>query len=295
MNNEMAYLLGMICGNAEIKRGTSETIFSIEIPHKKLATEEHHDIKLYVKASISDIRNLIEPLVGAGFIFIQNQSATVLSFRKPNSDYLTREILQYVGMATSHNNVKLHEKILIFTKDEKRQFLRGFADVTGYIRRSNYFFKKYMHRVYLEIPNNWELVVHISNLLRDLDIPVQSIDWAHPNMRDSYLKKYNSGNHNFWKKEHQIKIFANEFLPIGFGVLHKQQSLEIFSAELIAGLKAQNTDPSNETHSFYWQRKGTLKEKPAHPCEDDDFIPSLIRKMHFNSWKEIAKALGYAE
>jgi len=295
MNNEMAYLLGMICGNGEIKRGVSETIFSIEIPHKKLATEEHHDIKLYVKASITDIKNITEPLIGVGMNFIQNKFTTILHFCKPNTDYLTREIIQYVGMATSHNNVELHEMIFKFTKDEKRQFLKGFADVTGYIRRSNYFFEKYMHRVYLEIPKNWKLVINISNLLKDLDIPIQSIDWAHPNMRDPHLRKYNNGNHNFWMKEHQIKIFANEFLPIGFGILHKQQSLEIFSAELITELKDQGINPTNKTHYFYWQKEGVLKKKMPHPCEDNDFIPSVIRKKHFNSWKEIAKALGYGK
>ena len=295
MNNEMAYILGMICGNGEIKRGNSDTIFSIEIPHKKLTTDEHHDIKLYVKASITDIRNIIEPLIGTGLSSIQPKSATVLSFSKPNTDYITREILQFIGMATSHNDIKLHEKIFAFSKDEKRQFLKGFADVTGYIRRSNYFFDKHMHRVYLEIPYNWELVVSISNLLKDVDIPVQSIDWAHPNMRDPQLKKYNKGNHGFWKKEHQIKIYANEFLPIGFGVIHKQQSLEMFSAELIAGLKTQGINATDRTHTFYWQNRGKSKNKPQHPCEHDDFIPVEIRGKHFNSWKEIATELGYGK
>ena len=88
----MAYLLGMICGNGEIQRNLSETIVSIDIPHKKLETEEVHDVKLYVKASIADIRNVVEPLVGAGLDFVQNKSSTVLSFTKPNTDYLIREI-----------------------------------------------------------------------------------------------------------------------------------------------------------------------------------------------------------
>jgi len=181
MNSEMAYLLGMISGNGEIRRGNTETIFSIEIPHKKLKTEECNDIQLFVKASITDIRNNIEPLIGSGISFIQNKSVTILSFRKPNTDYLTREINRYIGLATSHNDIILHDSIFIFAKDEKRQFLKGFADVTGYIRRSNYFFDKYMHRVYLEIPHNWEMVISVANLLKDLDIPIQSIDWGHPN------------------------------------------------------------------------------------------------------------------
>lgn len=59
MNSEMAYLLGMIAGNGEIHRGSTETSISIEIPHKKLKTEDFHDIALYVKASISDIRTIL--------------------------------------------------------------------------------------------------------------------------------------------------------------------------------------------------------------------------------------------
>ena len=44
MNSEMAYLLGMIAGNGEIRRGDTETSFAIEIPHKKLKTDDFHDM-----------------------------------------------------------------------------------------------------------------------------------------------------------------------------------------------------------------------------------------------------------
>ncbi|WP_222702821.1 hypothetical protein [Fusobacterium polymorphum] len=206
MNIEMSYLLGMICGNAEIQRTSVNTIVSIDIPHKKLETEEIHDVKLYVKASVTDIRNIIEPLIGAGLTFIQNTSSTILSFVKPNTDYLIREINRFVGNAVSHDDISIHSDIFNCTIDERKQFLKGFADVTGYIRRSNAYFNKYEHRVYLEIPNNWQMVIDICNLLKSVDIPVQSIDWAHPNMRDGNLKKYNAGEINFWKKEHQIKV-----------------------------------------------------------------------------------------
>lgn len=49
MNSEMAYMLGMICGNGQIQRGTSETTISVEIPHKKLQTEDMNDVTIYVK------------------------------------------------------------------------------------------------------------------------------------------------------------------------------------------------------------------------------------------------------
>ena len=295
MNSEMSYLLGMICGNGEVHRGNSTTTFSIEIPHKKLSTEEFHDVRLYVKASLADIRDVLEPLIGTGISFVQNKVSTIISFEKNNAEYLTREILKYTGAAVDHNNMRIHADVFSFTVDERRQFLKGFCDVTGYIRRSNYFIDKYKHRVYIEVPHNWDMVIDVCNLLKSVGIPVQSIDWAHPNMRDGNLKKYNEGNHKFWKKEHQIKIYANEFLSIGFGVMHKNQALEKYSDEIEVGFRKLNKVASDVTHRFYWEMKGVVKIKPRHPSEGDEFIPGVIRGKHYNSWKEIAKDLGYVE
>lgn len=295
MNSEMAYMLGMICGNGQIQRGASETTVSVEIPHKKLQTEDMNDVAIYVKASLTDIRGVLEPLIGSGISFIQNKTVTVLSFSKFNSDYLIREILRFTGSAVSHENMRIHEEVFSFSASDKKQFLRGFCDVTGYIRRSNYFIDNYKHRVYIEIPQNWYMVIDICNLLKSIDIPVQNIDWGHPNMRDGNLKKYNEGKPLFWKKEHQVKIFANEFLPIGFGVIHKNKALTDFANELIDGFNKNGVYAADITHRFYWAFNGKRKVKPSHPSENDLFIPAEIRGKHYDSWKEIARDLGYGE
>jgi hypothetical protein len=295
MNTEMAYLLGMITGNGEIQRGTVSTTIAIELPHKKLKTEFNNDVRVYVKASLTDIKVILEPLVGTNITFIQKPNYTIISFIKDNNEYLMRELLRYIGNASSHENIKIDAEVFNFSRDEKLQFLRGLADVTGYIRRSNYFFQKHMHRVYLEVPHNWELVVDICNLLKDIDIPVQTIDWAHPNTRDANLKKYNQGYPNFWKKEHQIKIYANEFEPIGFGIIHKTKALYAFSDELKKGIKASNKIIEKITHKFYWECRNNNRQKPRHPGENDGFIPEIIRGNHYNSWRDIAKDLGYGE
>jgi hypothetical protein len=293
MNIEMAYLLGLICGNGEIKRGQLDTNVSIEIPHKKLATEQNSDVRIYIKASIADIRTILEPLIGTGINFTQQDNRSTLSFTKANTDYLIREILRFVGHASSHENIRVSQEVFGFTRDQKIYFLKGFADVTGYIRRSNYFFEKHLHRVYLEVPHNWELVVDICNVLKDIDIPVQSIDWAHPNMRDGNLRKFNQGFPDFWKKEHQIKIWANEFEPIGFAVLHKKETLDLFAQELIEGIKGNSKDVLSLTHRYYWNNQNIKRTKPIHPQENDPFIPIAIRGKHYDSWKEIAEDLGY--
>ena len=295
MNPEMAYLLGLICGNGEIKRSKTDTTISIEIPHKKLKTEQFNDVRVYVKASVMDMRVMLEPLIGTGLPFIQQAKCSILSLTKPNDDYLIREILRYVGKASSHEDIRIDREVFQFKKEERICFLRGFSDVTGYIRRSNYYFEPYKHRVYLEVPRNWGLVVDVCNLLKSVDVPVQTIDWAHPNMRDGNLKKYEQGFPNFWKKEHQIKIWANEFEIIGFAVIHKKEALAAFSKELRDGIADEGNDVRAVTHRYYWEGRKTKRSRPPHPSVDDAFIPPAIRGRNFNSWQEIAAELGYKE
>lgn len=294
MNIQMAYLLGMITGNGEIIRGNSTTRVSIAIPHKNQMTYNDRDVLIYVRASITDIKQILEPLVGTLLQHTQRKSETTLYFEKPNEDYLIREIVRFTGGAVTHENSRINPYFFNCSRDERIFFLRGLADVTGYIRESNYAFKKPMHRVYIEVPHNWYLVVDICNLLETVDIPVQTIDWAHPNMRDGYLKKCNDGYPNFWKKEHQIKIFANEFIPVGFGIIHKKEALDQFADQLVHHFVMEGKNAADKTHRYYWEStRSSSKQKPIHPGENDTFIPEEIRGLHFNRWTEIAEKLGY--
>lgn len=219
MDIEMAYLLGMILGNGEIQKNTTETIVTIDIPYKNLYTDDLKDVAIYVKASTVDIRSIIEPLIGHDLTITQGRHSTKLSFTKRNEEYITREVLRLIGNGRRHSTMCMNDELFGLTPDQKKSLLRGIADVTGYIRKSNIAFgQEGAHRVYIEIPGNWQLVIDIANMLKDVDVPVQNIDFGHPNFRDSNLTKYNMGQTNFWKKEHQIKIFANEFLPIGFNI-----------------------------------------------------------------------------
>lgn len=289
----MAYLLGMVTGNGEIQRGATETTVTIEIPHKKLQTEFQSNVSIYVKASITDIRHVLEPLLGTSLQFIQNTNVSVISFRKSNEDYLMRELLRYIDGATSSDNIRISKEVYSFSLDERKQFVKGFGDVTGYIRRSNYAYSEPNYRVYFEIPHNWYLVVDFCNLLKSIDIPVQAIDWAHPNMRDGQLKKYNAGKKDFWKKEHQVKVWALEYQAIGFVVLHKQQALEYFADLQAEPFLKQNRPPQEVLHKYYWEKGLRNQLKPNHPGEFDEFIPAKIRGKHYDSWTQIAYDLGY--
>ena len=290
MNAEMAYMLGMILGNGEIQRGNRETTVTIDIPFKNLYTDDLKDVSVYVKASIVDIRNIVEPLIGHNLRVTENAHSTKMSFTKPNEEYVVREILRLIGGGRHHSTMRMDQELFTITTDQKKALLRGIADVTGYIRKSNIAFgQDGAHRVYIEIPGNWYMVIDIANMLKEVDVPVQTIDFGHPNFRDGKLVKYNQGKPNFWKKEHQVKIFANEFLPIGFNIQHKQEALEKYSEELLEFI-----DPA-KTHKFYWEKQTRRQSKPIHPGENDPSLPEEIRGKHFDSWTDLAEVLGYGE
>lgn len=290
MNIEMAYLVGMILGNGEIQQDQTNTKITIDIPHKNLYTDDMKDTKIYVKASLFDIQTILEPLLGQHLTQSDTNRSTQITFTKSNNEYIMREILRLVGSGTHHSTMKMNDELFSITTDEKKALLRGIADVTGYIRKSNIAFgQDGAHRVYIEIPGNWYMVIDIANMLKDVDIPVQTIDFGHPNFRDGDVRKYNEGKPYFWKKEHQVKIFANEFLPIGFNIKHKQEALEKYSEELLEFI-----DPK-KTHLFYWEKPIRRKNRPVHPCENDPVLPPEVRGKHFESWTDLAGLLGYGK
>ncbi len=290
MNAEMAYLIGMVLGNGEIQRKNKETTITIDIPFKNLYTDDLKDVAIYVKASIVDIRSIVEPLIGHDLVVTEQKHSTKLSFTKANEDYALREIVRLIGGGTHHSTMRMNPELFSISTDEKKALLRGIADVTGYIRKSNIAFgQDGAHRVYIEIPGNWYMVIDIANMLKAVDVPVQTIDFGHPNFRDGNLKKHNEGKPNFWKKEHQVKVFANEFLPIGFNIRHKQDALEKYSEELLEFIDPQ------KTHKFYWEKAIRRTTKPIHPAENDPSLPAEIRGKHFNSWTDLAGFLGYGK
>ncbi|MFH1371952.1 MAG: hypothetical protein ABII09_11800, partial [Planctomycetota bacterium] len=98
-NAELAYLLGMITGKGTIIRDNNQTEVIIEIPHKNLISEGM-DAKLSVKASLDDIRNILEPLIGARIISSQIANYTPTHCQDRKQAYLRwihRRLLKQLG------------------------------------------------------------------------------------------------------------------------------------------------------------------------------------------------------
>ncbi|MGK4128491.1 hypothetical protein [Ligilactobacillus saerimneri] len=290
MNINTAYLLGMILGNGEIQKGPASTTITIDIPYKNLKTDDNNDVQIYVKASLFDILPILQKAVGNDIVTSSAKNATKISFTKDNNSQCIQEILQYIDSGNKQQNFKMSAKIFSLSRDYIRSLLRGIADVTAYIRKTNIAYgKPGAHRVYIEVPQNWYMVIDIANLLKSVDVPIQNIDFGHPNFRDGKMKKFNNGKPNFWKKEHQIKIWANEFLPIGFNIQHKEEALKKYADQLLN----HSNLTIEKTHLFYWQTPTRRRFKAKHPGENDPSLPKAIRGKHYESWKDLAKDLGY--
>lgn len=159
--------------------------------------------------------------------------------------------------------------------DWKREYVRGFADVAGNVRRSNRYADG-TNRVRLDVlnyPTNWEMPVQLCTLLEEhLEIPVQLITWGHPNMGRDF-------------REHQINIFAVPFGKIGFSLKHKQAILEEF-------IEHDLKNYSNKTYNPCLGRKKLRRRKPKDNREADEKLDERIRGKHFNAYWQICKRLG---
>lgn len=295
---KFCYLLGMIVGKGKIvRKNDGNTKFIIELPHKSLRINGK-EASVYVQASVLNIKETLDPFLSTRINVNSLDHKTELSFTKNDSDMVTIEILKLIGNMATYKDMRIPQDVLLYPSDLVKEFLMGIADVTAHIRSSNAAYGDPSgNRVYIEIPENWMLIVDIANLLKRIDIPVQNIDWAHPNFRDSKLVKYNQGNHNFWKKEHQIKIYAEEFQPVGFRIKHKASRLAELASENInvwnEGKHRKAVNIRQVHHKFYWETNLRIRPRPSHPMENDPFIPIQIRGRHYDSWTQIAEELGY--
>jgi hypothetical protein len=180
------------------------------------------------------------------------------------------------GTRFSYHDFAVPDPIFETTNDNKREFLRGLCDVTAYVRKSNND-QTGKHRVYIEIANrNWYLPTQLCQLFQSLNVPIQYIGYGHPNIR--------GGNGTNWAKEHQLKIYAEDFSSIGFYITHKNAAL----MELVEYNKKKFTSSQKLCDGIIKQ----LRSKSSHNCETHEKLPVEINGHHFDSFKQICKCLG---
>jgi hypothetical protein len=251
----------------------------IEFPYQNLNIEiddeDRHrsiDIPQSIELGLGRIRERVLELLDCDIKInrFDNSLHMVLTMTRRTMSW--RNILLHLGDKTNFRVMNVPEMLFhpSITTDIRMEFIRGYADVAGNIRRANRYIDG-RNRVRLDVLNdNWQLPVQLCRLLQiDLDVPVQNVTWGHPNLGRNL-------------REHQINIFATPFSRIGFSFSHKQEVLQHFIE--------QDSD-KNEDYKPCPGRRRTRGKKPTDPDENSSRLPEPVRK-HFDSYWQICKAMG---
>jgi len=286
---DVAYFIGLITARGEISDKGGVKRISIEFPFRNLKVEgikKKITQKDQILLSLDRAINRVNELADVNLRKEESERSVYLILETLKNTMFLRNIKLLMKGKTTHYEFEVPDQIFETDEPTKKEFIRGFADVAGSARRSNWNRWKKC-RVYLDVLNsalNWRLPIQICNLLQDhLGIPVDVIQWGHPNTRDPNLKEYKKGRKDAWAREHQIKVFADDFEKIGFYMSHKQEILE----ELAEYNRKRRFDKAK-----FCNPPKRKRSKPKHPSENSEKLPPEIRGKHFDSYWQICADIG---
>lgn len=277
---DVAYLLGLITARGRISESGGVRQILIEFPYRSLAVDGvsgTYDTNTSIRLGLQQIQERVSELTGADVSITSEDNSETLVLRFLRNTMVWRNILMHTRQYTGYEYFQVPE--IFFSaavpKDWKREYIRGFADVAGNIRRSNRYSDS-SNRVRLDVlnyPTNWDMPIQLCTLLEEhLTIPVQLITWGHPNMGRGF-------------REHQINIFAVPFGNIGFSLPHKQDILKEF-------VEHDKERFPNKAYKPCVGRKKIRKRKSRDDRESDEKLDGRLKGKHFNAYWQICKKLG---
>lgn len=277
--DDLAYLFGLTCGRGSLDY--SKKSLKINVPFKSIKAvgiNKKYNQKDKLIIGLDYIVNLLGEFTGKHVKKTSSDSAITISILFQSNTHTWQALTSFFNGRDSFQNFMLPEDFFDAPKNLKLNFLRGFSDVAGFVRKSNYD-RSGRYRVYLEIPNaNWHLPIQICRLLQspEISVPVQTITWGHPNIRGS----------DNWAKEHQVKIYAEYFKTIGFTLDFKNEILDELAKANIIKFGFKKPSFCNPL------AKRIPKEKIHAPNINSPKIHESIRGQHFNAFWQICISLG---
>lgn len=290
IDEDMAYLFGLITGRGTIQDSGGLKQIIISFPYKSLEAtgiKKSFNQRDKILISLDNIVNRIGELIGELPKKIPAENTVDIIIDSHKNTLLWRNVTAFTQKKKSFMDIEIHPKIFAASEIIKKEFIRGIADVTAYARSSNRFTDG-RHRIYFEISNaNWKMPVQLCTLLQSepLLIPVQTIDWGHPNIRNGNAKDYGEGRKTAWSREHQLKVFAEFFERIGFIIAHKNEILK----EMADFNRSKYPDRKPRLCSL---QKRIRKQKVIHPEEQSSRLPGALRGRHFDAYWQVCKELG---
>lgn len=246
-----------------------------------------------VKDTKESISNDIIPFLQKELTFkvsvMANPSITLLILDFDVTDDGWMVLTELLGNHFHFHSGHIPKQISSYEKKLQVEFINGMLDTSGFCNSGGWLPRKGLtsgirQRVYFQVVRNWKLTVEIDNFLRsEFDIPIQTIDWGHPNIRDANLVEAMAGKSSAFAREHQIKVYPEYLKQFKFRISSKQKMFQ----ELLQ----HNIDGGFDNKEDWFPPEKIGAFKPLHPDELNPRMAPLVRR-HFDAFWQINLALG---
>jgi len=230
----------------------------------------------------SSIKNHIIPFLRSGIDFddviVSNSTCTFVTLTLDAKLHAFIRNLFYP--AISFTSTEIPKFMWSAGREQKIELINGLLDSIGFANAGGWIPRDGVNghgrmRVYFQIVNrNYRLPVSIDNFLRDnFKLPIQTIDWGHPNIRDGNLADYFESKSSAYGREHQVKFYPEYYQDFMFRISSKQS---LFQELLNHNIKVSFSDVED------WFPNG-VKEisesniKATHPMECNPTLDKLVR------------------
>jgi len=245
------------------------------------------------KSTLQSLNQVIIPFLASpniDFNIVGNDHMTLLIIDCIRAEEYFTTIQTLFSPNMSFDSFVIPKEMYATNQENKKEFITGFLDAAGFFNSGGWLNREGKHgigrmRAYFQIVRNWKMPVLICNYLKELNFPIHTIDWGHPNIRDSSMEDYYNSNPLSWSREHQVKFFPEYYKVFKLRLKHKQEMFE----ELIQHNEKVGFDNSDDCSPPKPITTKTLK--PYHFGENDPRIPTQVRK-HYDAYWQVCNDLG---
>ncbi len=278
---DVAYLLGLIIARGffhiegDIRRLIIDFPFKLEQLDIPKMRKGKIDRESALRLSLDEIRARINQLLEVNVEIEAKKHLVQLKAIFTKNTMSLRNITHLLKGKTDYREFSVPEVLYQAPIDMQKEFIRGIADAASNPSPKDALFEQ-RNRIVLEFQHeNWKLPIQVCRLLQEnLGIKVSHILWGHPNIRGG----------KGWAKEHRMRIFAEDFIEIGYNFRFKQDIFEYL-------LKENKKLSLPETKICNPKIKKPRRRKKKHRDEKSRSLPKIVRK-HFDSYFEVCKAIG---
>jgi hypothetical protein len=281
MNDELAYLFGLIIGGGTLTPGGID----IEFPYKQWLRRDLQITPLLYTSAIQNVTPLIHSELGAWAIprCIPGRTPR-FHIEVTNVPNIFFELLRTYGIrpiGELRKHASIETMLSHMNTGNKRRFISGLADVIGSVSVSHRHRSLHSTIVSFEfLGDNWNLPFEVCQTLHELKVPVDQILWHHPNMHAGTSRTAE------WRKGFKVRVKAGDFSRVGFGFDCKIRGLR-----RLLNIERRHRGHISHNRLCPNQRYRIKGIKLRHQDENSDELPCRVRG-HAIHYTHICAALG---